>query len=411
MDELCAALARLGHEIILVGPARTARLQFGGDAGVVGFLKRTLPRAIYEMLELAYNLIALPRLWLAIRRHRPDAVYERYNLFAISGAILARLNHVPLLIEVNAPLCEERAKVDGIGLKRVAAWSEKMVWRSADYVLPVTHVLADYVRRAGVDERRIIVVPNGIDERKFAELPRRDVAKRRLGLDGRMVLGFTGFVRAWNSLERVIDFMAGPESDPTIHLLLVGDGPARAELEARAQRLGVRDRLTVTGIVAREAIVSHIAAFDIALQPGVTPYASPLKLFEYMAAGLAIIAPDSMNIREILTNGADAVLVDPDSPEQLAAAIGSLSRDEARREKLGAAARATIERRGFTWTKNAQLVAELVLRLRGKTSALDRGPADHFESADVSALLEPSAVSTPSHAPSSRSPEPECRRS
>ncbi len=190
-------------------------------------------------------------------------------------------------------------------------------------------------------------------------------------IDGKLVLGFTGFVRPWNGLDRVIQLLPVLAASFNVHLLLVGDGPARVPLERLAADSGVRDRVTVTGIVPREAIGSHLAAFDIALQPGVTAYASPLKLFEYMAAGLAIVAPDTANIREILTDRVDALLVDPARAEPLAAAITELCRDEVLRQRVGAAARATIDRRGLTWLANAQRVADLIAGLVVRT--LDRG--------------------------------------
>jgi glycosyltransferase involved in cell wall biosynthesis len=369
MDELIAALKRLGHDIVVVGPARTARLEFGDDDNPVAFLKRGLPPMLYEMLEFAYNLVAIPRLWQAIRQQRPDAVYERYNLFFLTGPLLCRLHAIPLLLEVNAPICEERIAIDGLVLRRLAIWTQRTAWRSAEFVLPVTEVLAGYVRRAGVAVERIDVIPNGIDAAKFADLPSRETAKQALGLSGKLVLGFTGFVREWNGLDRVVDLLAVHGAEFDLHLLLVGDGPARAELVRRADRAGVAARMTITGIVSREQIGDHIAAFDIALQPGVTPYASPLKLFEYMAAGLAIVAPDQPNIREILTDRADALLIDSARPETLAAAISELCRDDGLRARLGAAARATIDRRGLTWLTNARRVTTLIagLGVRGVT--------------------------------------------
>jgi len=360
MDELVAALRKLGHEVVVVGPARMTRVEFGGDVGLIMSLKRHLPQALYEVLEFGYNLIAVPRLWAVVRREKPDAVYERYNLFSLAGATLRRFYRVPLLLEVNAPIFEERLSEGGLSLRRLAAWTQRVAWCGADYVLPVTNVLADYVRRAGVPERRIVVIPNGIDGEKFGIVPDRDVAKRRLGLSGKLVLGFTGFMRAWNNLDRVIDLLAALRHKYDAHLLIVGDGPVRGALEDHAKRLGVADRVTITGIVPRDAVAAHIAAFDIALQPGVTPYASPLKLFEYMAVGIAIIAPAQPNIREVLTHGVDALLVDPVHPEQLAAAIESLCNDPALRERLGAAARATIERGDFSWTDNARRVLGLI---------------------------------------------------
>ena len=360
MDELIAALKILGHEVIVVGPARTARLKFGDDDDPVSFLKSALPRTLYEMLEFSYNLVALWRLWRALRRHRPDAVYERYNLFFLAGPLLCRLHSIPLLLEVNAPICEERSTVDGLALRRFAARTQRAAWRSADVLLPVTEVLAGYARRAGVARERIVVVPNGVDVRKFDDLPDRAKAKHRLGLSGKLVLGFTGFVRQWNDLDRVVDLLAARGAEFDMHLLLVGDGPARAALERRAERAGVRGRLTITGVVPRNKISAHLAAFDIALQPGVTAYASPLKLFEYMAARLAIVAPDQPNIREILSDRADALLIDPTRPEALTAAVIELCRDEALRENLARAARATIDRRGLTWLNNARRVVAMV---------------------------------------------------
>jgi glycosyltransferase involved in cell wall biosynthesis len=378
MDELCAALRKLGHTVTLVGPARTARLEFGGDAGAVAALKRLLPRALYELLEFAYNIVAVPRLWLAIRREQPDAIYERYNLFALAGPALRRLYRLPLLLEINAPICEERAAEEGLGMLRFAAWAQRAAWRAADHALPVTDVLAGYVRRAGVPESRISIIPNGIDAEKFADLPEREEAKRRLGLGGKLVLGFTGFVRPWNSLDRIIDLLASLAETRDVHLLLVGDGPARAAIEERARRIGVADRVTITGIVPRDAVAAHLAAFDIALQPGVTAYASPLKLYEYMAVGLAIVAPDQPNIREVLTHRLDSLLVNSDHPEELAAALAELCRDDGLRARIGAAARATIDRRGATWLNNARRVAKLIAAHRSAASApREGGVAEH----------------------------------
>jgi len=220
----------------------------------------------------------------------------------------------------------------------------------------VTAVLAGHVRRAGVPDGRIAVIPNGIDPARFARAPARDEAKRRLGLDGRTVLGFTGFLRAWHAIDRVLDLLEG---DPALHLLVVGDGPGRDPLEAGAAARGLADRVTVTGIVARDAVADHVAAFDIALQPGVTPYASPLKLFEYMALGCAILAPDTPNIREILEDGRDALLFDPGRPESFAEALRRLCAEAELRARLGDGARRTVAERQLTWDRNAERVLEL----------------------------------------------------
>lgn len=358
IEEIVQALRSLGHEVVRAGPPSTEQAEFGANAGLVALLKKMLPAALYEMLELAYNLIAFWRLYHLYRRHRPDVLYERYNLFALSGVWLKRLTGMPMLLEVNAPLVHERSQFGNLSNKNLAAWAERTAWRSADYVLPVTKVLAGFVKAAGVNRERIVVIQNGISDEFLSG--ERDTAalSHRLGLDGRLVLGFTGFVREWHGLDRVVDLIA--ESDPRLqlHLLLVGDGPAIPALRRQARERGISDRVTFTGLVPRTEIVEYVSAFDIALQPNVVPYASPLKLFEYMALGRAIAAPSTPNIREIL-NDTEAMLFDPADPGAFRRAIESLCSDAALRVRLGTAARAAIERHGLTWANNALRITGL----------------------------------------------------
>ncbi len=361
MEELVTALRARGETVEIVGPAHFAEAEFGDDAGFVDWLKRNLPSWLYEILEFGYNWVAYRRLMAACRAYRPDVIYERYNLYTLAGIWARRRFGVPLLLEVNAPLAEERARHGTLALKRFAAWTERKTWRGADAVLPVTSVLADDVKAAGVPEARIAIIPNGIDEARFGAAPSRAEAKARLGLGDATVLGFTGFVRAWHRLDRVIDLLADASDD--LRLLIVGDGDARADLEAHAAARGVADRVTVTGIVGREDVPAHVAAFDIALQPGVTRYASPLKLFEYMAVGAAIVAPNTPNIRDVLTHEQDALLFRDGDSAAFAEATSVLIADAALRARLGEGARATIARRGLYWSRNAERVVALATRL------------------------------------------------
>jgi len=364
IEELTHALKSLGHEIIMVGP----NLGEGRDAKVerrsVALLKRYMPRFLYELMEFAYSLFAYRRLQKTIMAQHPDCIYERYNLFMPAGVWASRRHKLPFLLEINAPLYEERSRYSGIALSRLALWSEEYTWRGADRALVVTRVLAERVRARGVDPAAIVVIPNGIDMDKFSNVPDIRVAKDELGLGGRVVLGFVGYMREWHGLERVVDLLS--DVSETRHLLLVGDGPARLSLERRARELGVADRLTITGIVAREKIAEYIAAFDVAIQPDVVDYASPLKLFEYMAAGRAIVAPDKPNITEVLKHEYNALLFDPVDDQAFSSAVKRLCEDPALRKRLSEAARGTILDRGYTWKENAKRVSDLFLELATK---------------------------------------------
>jgi len=346
VEELIHAFREAGHEVRVVGPSFYQQSSFGGESGTVALLRRLLPGVLGELAELAYNIPAYLRLRRAWREFRPDFVYERCNLYFLAGALLARWQGAKLLLEVNAPLAAERAKFGGLRLARLAFALERFTWRSAANILPVTRVLGDILVQGGVAPDRVQVVPNGIVLDRFAGLPERPA-------DGPVALGFVGFVRVWHGLDTVVAAM--PALDMT--LTVVGDGPAREDLEAQATTLGVADRVRFTGVIPNAEVPAAVARFDIALQPKVTEYASPLKIFDYMAAGCAIVAPDQPNIREILTDGETALLFDPADPGAMWQAIRRLIQDTPLRHRLGQAARAELERRDFTWAGNARRIA------------------------------------------------------
>lgn len=360
VEELVAAMRAAGHEVVVVGPGYYEASSFGGESRVVARLRRLLPGALGEIAELAYNVPAYLALRKAAKAFRPEAIYERYNLYYLAGMWLARGLRVPYLVEVNSPLAEERAKFSGLRLRRMAGAAERSVWRAADRVLAVTGVLRDMIAATGVARERIEVIPNGVVLERFAPpAPPRQA--------GPVVLGFVGFVRPWHGLDAVLRAMAA-DGGAGIALEVIGDGPVRGDLEALAAELGLGARVRFTGLVEHHEVPRHVAGFDIALQPQVVAYASPLKIFDYMAAGRAIVAPDQPNIREVLEHGRTALLFDPaaafDSPNGLWAAIRQLAGDAALRARLGAAARAELEARDYTWAGNARRVTALAAHVR-----------------------------------------------
>jgi glycosyltransferase involved in cell wall biosynthesis len=359
IEEMISALRGLGHEVKVVAPAAGDDETLGAEVGWVQRLKRVLPKALYELLELSYSLLAYSRMLRAAREFGPDVIYERYNLFLVAGVMLKRRLSIPLLLEVNSPLAQERGEFGGLGMPWLARWVEGVVWRNANYVLPVTRVLAGHIFARGVPESRVAVIPNGINEAHFANAPSPSAAKEALGCTGDLVLGFTGFVRDWHGVDRVIHWMATKDAPSNARLLIVGDGPVRLDLERLADDLALGDRVQFTGILPRSKVPEYVAAFDIALQPAVVPYASPLKLFEYLALGKAVVAPCQPNIEEVLTDGENALLFESTVSEALEVALTRLCSDDQLRAHIGANAAATIARNGLTWNMNAQRVTAL----------------------------------------------------
>lgn len=356
VEELVAALRALGHEVVVVGPGFYEQSGFGGESRLVARLRRLLPGAVGEIAELFYNIPAYRRLARTCRELRPDLIYERYNLYYLAGAWLARRHRVPYFLEVNGPLAEERSRHGGLKLQRLARRCEGFVWREADLALPVTAALREHLLAVGVRPERARVVANGVVLERFA-------APAPVSRDP-PVLGFVGFVREWHGLDTVIRAMAAHPEVPAV-FTVVGEGPAKPALVALAAELGIAGRVRFTGLVPHEQVPGTVAGFDVALQPRSVEYASPLKIFDYMAAGRAIVAPDQPNIREILEDGRTALLFDPGEPQAMWAAAARLLADADLRQRLGQAARAELEARDYTWRGNAKRITAWAGEARG----------------------------------------------
>jgi len=318
-------------------------------------------------MEHGYGVVAHRALVRAGREFRPDFLYERYAFGTSAGVRAARVLEKPLVLEVNSPMVLELQRTRGLAFPRLARRIETRVFRSATLICAVTGVLRDMLLELGVERERILVVQNGVDLERYA-FPDRGAARRAareaLGLvpqpaDGELWLGFVGFYRDWHRLDLVLAALAAPEL-ARAHLVLVGEGPARESLERGARERGLQARVHFVGPRPHAAIPALLPAFDVALVPAINPYASPLKLFEYMAASLAVVAPDQPNLREVLEPGRDALLVPSGDAAALTESLVLLARDPALRARLGAAARGELERRDFTWQANARRVVAAV---------------------------------------------------
>jgi glycosyltransferase involved in cell wall biosynthesis len=327
--------------------------------------RRAVPSWLYEAVEFAYAFLDFARLIYLISRFRPDFIYERYNLFLPSGIWASRVCSIPLVLEINAPLYQERSRYGSLSLKNIAKWSELYVWRNSDAIVTVSETLAGIIISAGADASRVRVIRNGVSNDILNAGMYREISRQRLGLTDQLVLGFVGYVREWHGLDQIIRLLPSAAAK-SWHLVIVGDGPACGEIESLAKSLNVERQVTICGFVDRGTIPMWLAAFDIGLQPAVTDYASPLKLFEYMAAGISIVAPAIPNIEEVIKHGSTGVLFNPDDPDALAHAIQQLSVSSDLRRRLARQARECLIERGYTWRQNAMRVIDIAVALAQK---------------------------------------------
>ncbi|NMP33062.1 glycosyltransferase family 4 protein [Thalassotalea sp. M1531] len=359
IEEIIKSLKKHGHEILLVAPSMGENQDFGGDGGIVAKLKAKLPQWLYEVVEFSYSFYTFLKLAKTIVKDKPVFIYERYNLFNPAGIWAKKIFKLPLILEVNAPLFEERSKYDGISLKGFAKWTENYTWRNADMVLPVTNVLAEHIRSAGVKEDNIEVIANGINTDAFLGEPLP--SPLLINTDNKVVIGFVGFCREWHGLDKIVRLLTMSENQ-NLFFLIVGDGPVIPSIKDLAKELGVEKRVHITGLVERDDMPAWLEPMDIALQPAVVPYASPLKMIEYLAKGKAIVAPSQPNIKELLIDEENALLFEAEENEQFISCIQRLAADDELRSRLSANAKATIEHLNLTWDENAERIVNLAIK-------------------------------------------------
>jgi len=232
----------------------------------------------------------------------PDLIWERHSLFVDAGMRLAARLRVPRVVELNAPLSIERESVRD---RRRAVRVERASLQAADRVLAVSRWLADWACEQGCATDRVLHLPNGTDV-----VPGdRASARARLMLEG-LVVGFVGSCRPWHRLSALPAIL---DALPEATALVVGDGPSPPPPHPRIRHLG---------LVEPSELPDLLAAMDVGLAPASDarrPWACPLKVLDYRAAGVPIVGTD-MGDTARLVGPMDPILSDLD-PQTWAEAI------------------------------------------------------------------------------------------
>ena len=270
--------------------------------------------------------------------------HDYHTLFGLGGTLAARQLKLPLVLTVDADLLLERQLIGNplIGLQGwLARQIAKFSFHLARKLICVSKAAAQhFIDQWGIDPAKIAVLPNGVDLQPFENSPMPADARRQLGLGEGPTIMFVGSFQPWHGLETLLtSFAMVARHFRNAKLVLVGDGPVKSGIEAKTVALGLSAQVHLTGSVPNRQVPLWLAAADVVVAPyGRLPYTlwfSPLKLYEYMAAGKAIVASDSGQIAEVIRPGHNGLLFEPDNVIQLAETISDLLSDPAGRAQLG----------------------------------------------------------------------------
>lgn len=367
---LTGALAQLGHEVIILSP----RVEDGPNPLPEGVRCEEIPpvrplecstsRAVLEQAQRQTDAVLQ-----SAAGARIDAIFERYSLAGLAGARTAASLEIPLVVEVNAPLRDEERRYRMLAHEDVAVAAERETFAAARRIFAVSQALATWLAGVGVDPERIEVMPNAPAVRRFPPKPPLDERSEA-------VVGFAGGLKLWHGIDTIIaGFELALERGVRMRLEILGDGPAADAIERAALPSGRFARL---GYLPHADALRVLERWDIGLAPfDAVPdfYFSPLKLFEYMAAGLCPIVSDVGDLPEIVERGSAGVVVAAGDAHSLGDALLALDRDRMRIRELGAGARAAIGRRP-SWTDNARRVVDAIETLIRSVGAASGGGHD-----------------------------------
>jgi glycosyltransferase involved in cell wall biosynthesis len=357
VQAVAEGLAALGHEVhALAGQ---------GDAFPVGAVHWHAMRAPGGRPQL--RLLRAGAIARLARLIQPHVVIERYHNFGGEGRGAADAVGARYVLEVNAPVVDHpgsrKALVDrALIVEPMRRWRERLVRRADLIVSPSARILPDWVPR-----ERVLEIEWGADTTRFRPETPGPVPYSRT--PGTAVAVFAGAFRAWHGARQFVDAMGllRAHGQDWLHAVLIGDGPERPAAEQAAQGI---PGVTFTGALAHDVMPAALAGadigvapFDVARHPPLSLgfYWSPLKIFEYMASGLPVVAPAVPRLGSLIGHGVEGVLYDPATPAALAGALSSLA-DAHRRTTLGAAARDRAVR-DYSWDAHCQALDRAIAAL------------------------------------------------
>ena len=344
------ALRRMGWEPAIVGGRPLRPYCFTGTLDRSRRSLKLLPWWTRDLLEYLLNLVVLVRGLRVSFRFRPQLILEHMTPYGPAGLLLSRILRVPLVLHLDAPFAAERSfRGEGIFTTLHGAAVRRAARRAVAVALG-TEFSRDHYLALGVSADKVVLVRNGVLARELRP-PRAEAP-------GAPVIGFVGSLACWHRVDLLVDAVAELRSKGLpVSLTIVGMGEDYPKVAARVAHLELGNAVRFTGPLDREATLSAIESFQVAVLPHTLTTGSPMKLFDYAACRVPMVAPDLPNLRQVWGTAAAAYFT-PGDPAALARAIGELLASPGlRRELAGAAWRLVAER--YTWERQ---LGELLAR-------------------------------------------------
>ena len=324
-------------------------------------LTKHVPEFVFELFELAFNLIAVIRLRKTVKEKNITLIYERYSLFMFSSVWWAKRHNLPIVLEINDSCQVQRVR--SLSFKKLAAKIEAWIFKNATGLVFISTRFKEVAEQAYGEIAHSVVSPNAADLDKFIiDETAGHVLRSKLGIEDKIVLGYVGAFVHWHGIDWFVDLACQRlKETPELVLLLVGDGVAFEGIKNRVIEAGVESQVILPGKVPHHEVASFLSAMDLGILPDSNDYGSPMKLFEFMAMGKGMIAPDFSPIAEVVQDNETSWLFPAGDKQACIDKVFEIVNDKKAHKTVGLNARAYIERER-QWKHNAEQLLSLVNR-------------------------------------------------
>ena len=328
---------------------------------ILSELTKHVPEFVFELFELAFNLIAVIRLRKTVKEKNITLIYERYSLFMFSSVWWAKRHNLPIVLEINDSCQVQRVR--SLTFKKLAAKIEAWIFKNATGLVFISTRFKEVAEQAYGEIANSVVSPNGADLDKFIIDEASGAALRsKLGIEDKIVLGYVGAFVHWHGIDWFVDLACQRlKETPELVLLLVGDGVAFEGIKTKVIEAGVESQVILPGKVPHHEVSSFLSAMDLGILPDSNDYGSPMKLFEFMAMGKGMIAPDFSPIAEVVQDNETSWLFPAGDRQACIDKVFAIVNDKNAHKTVGLNARAYIERER-QWKHNAEQLLSLAQR-------------------------------------------------
>ena len=318
-----------------------------------------VPEVVFELLELAFNLIAVVRLRKTVKEKQITLIYERYSLFMFASVWWAKRHQLPIVLEINDS-CQVH-RVRPLTFKKLAANIERWIFKNATGLVFISSRFKQVAEQAYGDIAPNVISPNAADLDKFIiNKDAGDKLRKALGIEDKLVLGYVGAFVHWHGIDWFVDLISERLKEfPNLVLLLVGDGVAFKAIQDRIKQAGVTAQVLMPGNVEHSKVSSYLSAMDFGILPDSNDYGSPMKLFEFMAMGKGMVAPNFTPIAEVVQDNETSWLFPAGDKHACIDKVLAIAGNKNAHQAVGLKARAYIERER-QWKHNAEQLLSLV---------------------------------------------------